>query len=153
MRVSTDLDFTDMLKDPLPAGTYVLKYMRDGFSNSNNIIDIVCEVVSCEEHPETVGQICKIQTCYSSTNKRIVAIGNSIRNQIFKACIGKELFDIEAQKGGINTTKLYGLTFQCYIDVKETTYGFNAEKNNFKSFKCIYTDEELLKIAKERFSE
>ena len=151
MRVSTDLDFTDMLKDPLPSGTYILEYERDGFSNSNNIIDIHCKVVSCEEHPETVGQTCKIQTCYSSTNKRVVAIGNSIRNQVFKACIGKKLFDAETQKGGIDTTKLYGLQFQCYVDVKQTAFGFNAEKNNFKSFKCIYDEEQLLEIAKTRF--
>ena len=104
-----------------------------------------------EEHPETVGQTCKIQTCYSNTNKRVVAIGNSIRNQVFKACIGKKLFDAETQKGGIDTTKLYGLQFQCYVDVKQTAFGFNAEKNNFKSFKCIYDEEQLLEIAKTRF--
>ena len=152
MQVNTDLDFSDFLKEPLPAGTYILEYVRDGFSNSNTIIDIFCNVVKCDEHPETVGEECKIQTCFSSNNKRIVAIGNSIRNQIFKACIGDELFKVESQKGGITTSKFYGLQFQCYIDVKQTTFGFNAEKNNFKTFKCIYSEEELLKIATERFS-
>ena len=49
MRVSTDLDFTDMLKDPLPAGTYILEYERDGFSNSNNIIDIHCKMMDFTE--------------------------------------------------------------------------------------------------------
>ena len=151
MRLSTDLDVLDELKEPLPAGTYVLEYVRDGFSNNNTIIDIFCKVVKCDEHPETVGKECKIQTCYSSDNKRIVAIGNSIRNQIVKACIGKELFEAESNNGGINTAKLYGLQFQCYIDVKETSFGFSLNKNSFKSFKLIYSDEELLQIAKDRF--
>lgn len=151
MRLSTDLDVLDELKEPLPAGTYVLEYVRDGFSNNNTIIDIFCKVVKCDEHPETVGKECKIQTCYSSDNKRVVAIGNSIRNQIFRACIGKELFEAESNNGGINTVKLYGLQFQCYIDVKETSFGFSLNKNSFKSFKLIYSDEELLQIAKDRF--
>lgn len=151
MRLSTDLDVLDELKEPLPAGTYVLEYVRDGFSNNNTIIDIFCKVVKCDEYPETVGKECKIQTCYSSDNKRVVAIGNSIRNQIFRACIGKDLFEAESNNGGINTAKLYGLQFQCYIDVKETSFGFSLNKNSFKSFKLIYSDEELLQIAKDRF--
>lgn len=87
MQVNTDLDFSDFLKEPLPAGTYILEYVRDGFSNSNTIIDIFCKVVKCDEHPETVGEECKIQTCFSSNNKRIVAIGNSIRNQDRKSVV------------------------------------------------------------------
>lgn len=152
MKLNTDLDLTEYLKDPLPAGTYVLEYVSDGFSNSNTIIDIHCKVLECPEHPDKVGETCTIQTCFSSNNRKIVAIGNSIRNQIFKACMGQDLFKIESQKGGINTSKLYGLKFQCFIDVKETSYGFSGNKNVYKSFKCVYTDEELLKNLRERFN-
>lgn len=152
MKINTDLDLSEDLKKPLPAGTYVLEYVRDGFSNSNNIINIFCKVLESPDHPEQVGETCKIQTCFNNANKRIVAIGNSIRNQIFKACIGKDLFEVESQKGGLNTSKLYGLKFQCYADVKQTNFGFIAEKNNFKSFKCVYSEEELLEIAKTRFN-
>ena len=151
MKLDINLDLLDELKEPLPKGTYVLEYVRDDFSNSNTIIDIYCKVLSSLDHPEKVGAKCKIQTCYSSTNKQIVAVGNSIRNQIFKACIGKDLFDAESKKGGLNTSKLYGLKFQCFVDIKETTYGFNTSKNTFKTFKCVYNDEDLLQIAKERF--
>lgn len=150
MKLNTDLDLTEELKEPLPKGTYVLEYVRDAFSNSDTIIDIYCKVIS-SDCPNQEGQECKIQTCYSSSNKQLVAIGNSIRNQIFKACIGKDLFDAESKKGGLNTSKLYGLKFQCFVDIKETTYGFNTSKNTFKTFKCVYNDEDLLQIAKERF--
>ena len=150
MKLNTDLDLTEELKEPLPKGTYVLEYVRDAFSNSDTIIDIYCKVIS-SDCPNQEGQECKIQTCYSSNNKQIVAVGNSIRNQIFKACIGKDLFDAESKKGGLNTSKLYGLKFQCFVDIKETTYGFNTSKNTFKTFKCVYNDEDLLQIAKERF--
>ena len=151
MKLDINLDLLDELKEPLPKGTYVLEYVRDDFSNSNTIIDIYCKVLSSPDHPEKVGTKCKIQTCYSSNNKQIVAVGNSIRNQIFKACIGKDLFDAESKKGGINTAKLYGLKFRCNIDIKEVNYGFAPFKNKFSGFKCVYSDEELLEIAKQRF--
>lgn len=150
MKLNTDLDLTEELKEPLPKGTYILEYVRDAFSNSDTIIDIYCKVIS-SDCPNQEGQECKIQTCYSSSNKQLVAIGNSIRNQIFKACIGKDLFDAESKKGGINTAKLYGLKFRCNIDIKEVNYGFAPFKNKFSGFKCVYSDEELLEIAKQRF--
>lgn len=152
MKINTGLDFLQELKPPLPEGEYVLEYNRDGFSNHDTVIDIYCTVVQAED-PKQIGQPCKIQTCYSHDNKRIVAIGNSIRNQIFKACIGKELFESECKNGGINTTKLYGLRFKCNVGIKETSFGLTSKKNTFSGFKCILSEQEIADIAKERFSD
>ncbi len=152
MKMNLDIDLAQELKEPLPKGTYVLEYSRDGFSNSDTIIDIYCTVVQADD-PKLVGETCKIQTCFSSTNKRIVAIGNSIRNQIFKACMGKELFEAEQKKGGINTSKLYGCRFKCNVDVKETEYGLNPRKNVFNGFQCVLTAEEQRDLALTKFKD
>lgn len=150
MKMNLNIDLAQELKEPLPKGTYVLEYTRDGFSNSDTIIDIFCTVVKADD-PKFIGETCKIQTCFSNSNKQIVAIGNSIRNQIFKACIGKEVFELEQKQGGINTSKLYGCRFQCDIDLKETEYGLNPYKNVFKGFKCILTPEEQRDLALTKF--
>lgn len=152
MKINTSVDFLQELKPPLPEGKYVLEYNRDGFSNNDTVIDIYCTVVTADD-PKQIGQPCKIQTCYSSSNRQLVAIGNSIRNQIFKACIGKELFESECQKGGINTTKLYGLRFACTVGIKETSFGLTSKKNTFSGFKCILSEQEIAEMAKQRFND
>ena len=150
MKINTSFDLSNDLKDPLPAGEYVLEYVRDGFASDDKIVEIICKVIEAEDKSK-IGETCKIETVYSSDNKRLVAIGNSIRNQIFKACIGKELFEAECQNGTINTHKLYGLKFGCTADVIETNFCITGFKNRFHAFKCVLTDEEKLAIAKERF--
>lgn len=152
MKMNLDVDLAQELKEPLPKGTYILEYSRDGFSNSDTIIDIYCTVLQADD-PKLVGETCKIQTCFSNENKRIVAIGNSIRNQIFKACIGKDLFEAEQKKGGIATSKLYGCKFQCNVDLKQTEYGLSPYKNVFNGFKCILTEEEQAELAKTKFAD
>lgn len=150
MKINTSFDLSDDLKDPLPAGEYVLEYVRDGFASDDKIVEIVCKVLKADDESK-IGETCKIETVYSSENKRLVAIGNSIRNQIFKACLGEELFNAECQNGTINTQKLYGLKFGCTADIIETNFSITGFKNRFHAFKCVLTDEEKLAIAKERF--
>ena len=73
------------------------------------------------------------------------------RLKIFRACKGTELFNAEKENGAINTHKLYGLRFGCTADVVETNFGLTGFKNRFRGFKCVLTDEEKLKLAKEKF--
>ena len=150
MKINTSFDLSNDLREPLPAGEYVLEYVRDGFASDDKIIEIVCKVLEAEDQSK-IGEICKIETVSSSENRRLVAIGNSIRNQIFKACLGEELFNAECQNGTINTHKLYGLKFGCTADVIETNFCLTGFKNRFYAFKCVLTEEEKLNIAKEKF--
>lgn len=151
MKINTSFDISDSLKEPLPEGEYILEYVRDGFSSDDHIVEITCKVIQSPDNSR-VGECCKIETVYSSENKRLVAIGNSIRNQIFKACLGEELFRSECANGTINTQKMYGLKFGCTVDVVETAFGLTGFKNRFHAFKCILTEEEKIQIAKERFN-
>ena len=150
MKINTSFDISSELQEPLPEGDYVMEYVRDGFSADDRMVEIVCKVIESPDGKH-IGEECKIETVYSSENKRLLAIGNSIRNQIFRVCMGTELFNAEKENGAINTNKLYGLRFGCTADVVETNFGLTGFKNRFRGFKCVLTDEEKLTLAKEKF--
>lgn len=135
-------------KTVLPKGTYDFKYVSDSigqYQNCNNkFITMVLEVIS-EDHK---GELVELTTVTSSDNKKVNAIGNSIRNSVFKACIGED--NMSLFKEYVNTDIMYGKRFRCVVDQKEDNFDvFSPIKNTFKSFECILTDEEIIEISKD----
>lgn len=135
-------------KTVLPKGTYDFKYVSDSigqYQNCNNkFITMVLEVIS-EDHK---GELVELTTVTSSDNKKVNAIGNSIRNSVFKACIGED--NMSLFKEYVNTDIMYGKRFRCVVDQKEDNFDvFSPIKNTFKGFECILTDEEIIEISKD----
>lgn len=131
----------------LPKGTYIMKYVSDEigeYMNGNKFISIKLEVFNeCENK----GNVVELRTIVSE-NKKVNAIGNSIRNSVFRACIGED--NMKLFKEYVDTDIMYGKVFECFVDQKDDNFDvFNPIKNTFKSFKCILNDEEITEISKD----
>lgn len=133
-------------KTTLPIGEYRLEYTSDSleeYRNGHKYVLMKFTVVGGEHN----GKVVELKTVISNDNKRTNAIGNSIRNRVFTACIGKE--NMELFKDYQNTEVMIGKQFICTVEQKEDMFdNFNPIKNTFKGYKCVLTDEEKLEIAK-----
>lgn len=134
----------------LPKGEYKFKYINDYFTelpNGYKFITMEFMVIDGEYN----GKIVKYHTVSSNVNKKLNAIGASLRERVQVACLGKENMSLFKQI--LNSEILIGKTFIATADEKENKYNdLEPTMNVFKGFKNDLTDEDKLKIANELVS-
>lgn len=140
----TEEDFENKL---LPVGEYVASYQSaDVQQLGNGFVKTIFKFKV--DSGDYAGDLAVVELISSPTNQRLTAIAKSIQIRIFTALLGKENFELWKTWGDTDFVK--NLKLKMTADIVADNYSpFNSERNVFKGFKCILSDDEKNQIQQE----